>query len=249
MKYKALILDLDGTTVQNRIEALPSEKVAQAIGKAKDVIHVCIATSRPLYKALNIINHLKLSGPCITGGGVQIYDPVKREILIEYTLNREVVPRVQQIAKKYNLEAGIFNGEFDHPVDSLTQSTKLLGMYLPVIDPKLVDEIESQMKRIGGVSVHKMPSWEKGHMCLDMTSVRATKLHGINSVMGMLHISKEEVIGVGDSYNDYPLLMASGLKIAMGNAVAEIKAIADFVAPSVDDDGVATVIEKFVLSS
>ena len=41
--------------------------------------------------------------------------------------------------------------------------------------------------------------------------------------------------------------MACGLKIAMGNAVPELKAIADFIAPTVEEDGVATVIEKFVL--
>ena len=52
---------------------------------------------------------------------------------------------------------------------------------------------------------------------------------------------------MGDGYNDFPLLMACGLKIAMGNAVPELKAIADFIAPSVEEDGVATVIEKFIL--
>ena len=52
---------------------------------------------------------------------------------------------------------------------------------------------------------------------------------------------------MGDGYNDFPLLMASGLKIAMGNAVPELKEIADFVAPTVEEDGVAVIIEKFIL--
>ena len=43
--------------------------------------------------------------------------------------------------------------------------------------------------------------------------------------------------------------MACGLKVAMGNAIPELKEIADYVAPSVDDDGVADVIEKFILNS
>jgi hypothetical protein len=43
--------------------------------------------------------------------------------------------------------------------------------------------------------------------------------------------------------------MACGLKVAMGNAVPELKAIADYIAPSVTDDGMATVIEKFILNS
>ena len=53
------------------------------------------------------------------------------------------------------------------------------------------------------------------------------------------------MVGVGDSYNDFPLLMACGLKAAMGNSVKEILDIADYVAPSVDDDGLANVIEKY----
>jgi hydroxymethylpyrimidine pyrophosphatase-like HAD family hydrolase len=41
--------------------------------------------------------------------------------------------------------------------------------------------------------------------------------------------------------------MACGLKVAMGNAVADVKAIANYIAPSVEEDGIADVIEKFVL--
>jgi len=63
----------------------------------------------------------------------------------------------------------------------------------------------------------------------------------------MVKIKPQEIIGVGDGPNDYPLLMGSGFKVAMGNAVPELKEIADFIAPSVEEDGVATVIEKFVL--
>jgi hydroxymethylpyrimidine pyrophosphatase-like HAD family hydrolase len=75
----------------------------------------------------------------------------------------------------------------------------------------------------------------------------ATKQHGIIEVARLLNISTKDIIGVGDGYNDFPLLLACGLKIAMGNANEELKKIADFVAPSVEEDGVATVIEKFIL--
>ena len=63
----------------------------------------------------------------------------------------------------------------------------------------------------------------------------------------MLNIKTDEIIGIGDGYNDFPLLMACGLKVAMGNAVEELKAIADYIAPSVEEDGVVDVINKFVV--
>ncbi len=60
-------------------------------------------------------------------------------------------------------------------------------------------------------------------------------------------ILRNEIIGVGDSYNDFPLLMACGLKVAMGNAAPELKEIADYIAPTVEEDGVVDVIKRFVL--
>ena len=59
-------------------------------------------------------------------------------------------------------------------------------------------------------------------------------------------IETHEIISIGDSYNDFPLLMASGLRVAMGNAFSDLKEIAHYIAPSVQQDGVADVIQKFV---
>lgn len=94
-----------------------------------------------------------------------------------------------------------------------------------------------------------MPSWSKGKVSLLISHTAATKQHAILKVAEILKIDTHEIIGVGDGYNDFPLLMACGLKIAMGNAVLELKEIADYIAPSVDEDGVAHIIEKFILSS
>ena len=93
-----------------------------------------------------------------------------------------------------------------------------------------------------------MASFQKDFMAIEVSNADATKLHGIVEVAELFGIQTHEMIGVGNGYNDFPLLMACGLKIAMGNAVPELKAIADFIAPSVEDDGVATVIEKFILN-
>ena len=54
-------------------------------------------------------------------------------------------------------------------------------------------------------------------------------------------------MAIGDGHNDIPLLEAAGFKVAMGNAPDEVKAVADYVAPSLQDDGVAEAIERFIL--
>ena len=72
-------------------------------------------------------------------------------------------------------------------------------------------------------------------------------VEGAASIAKKLGISRKEIIACGDGYNDYPLLMAAGLKVAMGNAISDLKEIADYIAPPVQKDGVADVIEKFIL--
>lgn len=89
----------------------------------------------------------------------------------------------------------------------------------------------------------------KDFYAIYITSGDATKQHAVVTLSETLGIPTEEMIGIGDHYNDFPLLMACGLKVAMGNAVDELKAIADYVVPTVEEDGVADVIEKFILSS
>ena len=250
MKYKALILDLDGTVVPNGLESLPSPRVTKAIAKAKTKIHISIATGRPLFIAKSIIDHLELSGPCVLNNGTQIYDPQIKEVVKEFPLDRSSLPKILKVFRLHKKEIRVFDGKEDLDLRGTTYPDTVFSVYLSSVTPGVADEIMRDLQNIPGVVVHKMHSWEKkDEHSLEVTSDQATKLHGIVEVTKLLKVKKEEVIGVGDSYNDFPLLMASGLKIAMGNAVPELKAIADFVAPSVEEDGVATVIEKFILSS
>ena len=142
----------------------------------------------------------------------------------------------------------MFDGTADKNLTASEYPDVVFSVYLGDVVPSLADTIMADLEKIPQIVVHKMPSEKKdGNNSLEVTSDQATKLHGIVEVTKILKIKKEEVIGVGDSYNDFSLLMASGLKIAMGNAVPELKAIADFIAPSVEEDGVATIIEKFIL--
>ena len=56
----------------------------------------------------------------------------------------------------------------------------------------------------------------------------------------------EEIIAIGDSYNDITMIQAAGLGVAMGNAVEAVKEIANYVTEDNEHDGVATVVEKFI---
>ncbi|OGG35255.1 hypothetical protein A2363_02405 [Candidatus Gottesmanbacteria bacterium RIFOXYB1_FULL_47_11] len=247
MKYKALFLDVDGTTVVHGLENLPSPRVTAAIKKASTRIPVCLVTGRSLVYVNNVIDHLSLSGFSILSGGPILYDTAHKKVLHIDPFPTSAIPSVYAIVKKYHLTMQLENEQGGHEYDGIHKPKHVLSVYIKQIDPSIIDRIFFEFEKIPTIIPHKVPDWNTKYMSIGITSPQGTKLHGIVRIAEKLNLQRNELIGVGDSYNDFPLLMACGLKIAMGNAVPELKAIADFIAPPVEEDGVATVIEKFIL--
>lgn len=245
--YKALMLDLDGTTFPNRSDAVPSKAVIDAVKKAQEEVTVCVATGRSLYKASEIIDLLDITSPVILLGGAQIIDGKTKKLIYEQPLSNEDSHAVLHILKPYN--PSILIDYKDHAVHyTPTHRLKKTFTILVIgLTEAVADEITDKLSPLSNVTAHKILSWKHGFFDLNISHTYATKQHGILEVAKLLHINTHEIIGVGDGPNDMPLLMACGLKIAMGNAVSDLKEIADYVAPAVDEDGVVDVIEKFVL--
>lgn len=249
MKYKAIFLDVDGTLVVNSKDAIPTERVTTAINSVSSKLHVSLATGRPLFIAEPIIRHLQLSGPCIVNDGTQIFDPITNRIIDEIVMNPADVAQTYGVLKRHNVKIFVNDGidEFAYDGSDRTQK-KTLGLFVPELTRVTADVIIEELHTMSGIKALKGVDWTKEREYVVVCDQQATKLAGIQKIARMFGIQTHEIIGVGDGYNDFPLLMACGLKIAMGNAVPELKAIADFIAPSVEEDGVATVIEKFILA-
>ena len=252
-KYKALMLDVDGTTIINDPEAMPTKKVKETVIKAHDKIKIGLATSRPLWHTMPIIEDLGINFYCILIGGANIYDPVSKKIIWEKRISTKDVKSIFEITT--NLKIDIRD---DGTGRHLKNETPSLNNYLKQgppqfwthgLEPELTEEFMKRLSKISTIAVVKATSWKKGKTDVIISHALATKQHAIITVAKMFGISTKEIIGVGDSYNDFPLLMACGLKVAMGNANEELKEIADYIAPNVENDGVADVIEKFVLAS
>ncbi len=248
MKYKALFLDLDGTTVPKGYDSLPSERVRDAIHKAKSQVSVCIATSRPLQFARPVIDHLDIRGLCVINDATQIYDPTAKKVLETVHLPRKDGLKALAILKQCSVKFLVNDGLDEWEYNGKRLPDRLCTLAVPDITEGQADTIIKETSKIPTLAAYKIYSFQNGLFWISITHATATKLHGIQRIAALLWVKTEEMIGVGDGYNDYPLLSACGLKIAMGNAAPELKAIADFIAPTVDEDGVAIVIEKFILS-
>ena len=246
-KYKALILDVDGTLVPNRRDGMPSKRVTEAIAKASKILHVGIATSRPYLVLSHIVDHLKLSGPSIIIGGAQIIDTTSKKILFEQPLLEEDVFKVAKILDKSHAQIIVYDQGKNLILTKSYKPNNPLHLWLHKHSPKMADMYINKLSHISTIYIYKLPSWKKGKIDIGISHAYATKQHAILEVAKILKIETHDIIAVGDGYNDFPLLMACGLKVAMGNAVDELKEIADYIAPSVEEDGVVDVIEKFIL--
>lgn len=245
--YKAIILDVDGTTIRYEQNALPTEKVTTAIKKAQKKIFVCLASARPYNALEHIVKHLELSDLIVANGGARIINAKNNATVWEQPLDRNDAIKVGEILQEMGLPCFVNDDGLDTIFSENYIPKKPLEMVSQKLEKETADEAIKKLSHISGITLHTTFSWEKGKTDILINHAAATKQTGVLEVAKILNINTHEIIGVGDSGNDFPLLMACGLKVAMGNATAGLKEIADYIAPDVNDDGAADVIEKYVL--
>lgn len=246
-KYKALILDVDGTLIPNKRDGMPSKRVTESIAKASKILHVGLATSRPYFQLSHIVDHLRLSGLCITSAGTQIIHTSSKKILFEKPFLIQDLMEIGEFSKTLRVPLRVYDNNKYNIFSKEYIPNRPIVIWIHGLTPTQADEFTKRFSHISTIAIYKLPSWKKEKIDLSITHAVATKQHAILEVAKLLKIETHEIIGVGDGYNDFPLLMACGLKVAMGNAVSDLKAISDYISPSVENDGVADVIEKFIL--
>ncbi|HZJ18536.1 MAG TPA: HAD-IIB family hydrolase [Patescibacteria group bacterium] len=246
-KYKALIVDVDGTLIPNAEKGMPSEKVTKAIKKAKEKIHVAVASGRPYFMLSHIFKHLELSGPAITNNGAQIVNSQTGEIIYEQLINKEDVIKTCLSLKKLKISVYIQDCEKDIKFTKKYKPKKPYNIFALGLTPQKTATAILSVSHLPTIAIHEITGWKTGTKGIIASHVNATKQHAVLELARNLNIKTHEIIAVGDGHNDFPLFMAAGFRIAMGNAVEELKDIADFVAPDVNNDGLAYVINKFIL--
>ena len=269
MKYKMIVLDLDGTLTNNKKEITPRTKQALMQAQAAGV-HVVLASGRPTYGIVPLAEELKLKdngGYILAFNGGKIIDCTKNEVLFEQKLDEQLVPILFQEAQKAGMEILTYQSEgiaatnkddeyVQHeafinkmPVtqydDFLNQLVYPINKCLIVGDPTPLHELEIRLaKELEG----KMDVYRSADFFLECVPLGIDKARSLDRLISSLGISRKEVIACGDGYNDLSMIRFAGLGVAMANAVKDIQSEADFVTLSNEEDGVAHVIERFILS-
>lgn len=249
MDYDALIFDVDGTAVQSNGEAMPTPELIEVVSEARKYLKVACATGRSIKSVKHVISALKLTSPCIISGGAQIIDPISFEPIWEMLLSGEkvrlIVEKIQQYeyyAKGTNdpdlLLLKDYKSFQDHP-----------SFYIVGVTLNDVHQMLALIKTVTGISAHYATSWEAGKLSIQITSAGVSKKRALEEWLKIEKTENGKVIAVGDSNNDLPLFEIASFKIAMGESNKELMSKADWIAPTIEEDGLMHAIRKYILQS
>ena len=243
--YGALILDLDGTLIGRNEKISP--RVSEAIGEIPGHVKISIATGRESADVILYSRQLGLTTPQVCDNGALILDPVSGDALWSAPLGAKYA---EGILAEFDRRRLVFIAT--HPGGTITDHQEFANWNitrisaLDMLEPD-ADELVTQLAANPDLHVVKVSLPYNGLWAVDITKTGIDKAAAVRQLVDILGVDASHMIAAGDSYNDIPLLQACGLGIAMGDAPDELKDIADYIAPSVDDDGLAVAINEFVL--
>ncbi len=241
----AAALDLDGTIIG------PDEKISpavqEAISRLAGRMPVFIATGREPVDVLRYSQKLGLTTPQVSDGGANILDPVRRVSVWTAPLgpkNAEaVVTKLREMGSAFvaTHASGTASTYDDVPNWDLIRVSAL------DLDEADADALAKHFLDNQEMHVIKAVLPYNGLWAVDFTLAGVDKATGVSRVGKTLGVDPANMVAMGDSYNDLPMLKACGFAVAMGNAPEEVKAVADFVAPTVEEDGLAIAINDYVI--
>jgi len=267
VRYRLLAVDLDDTLLDPAFRVSPRNR--EALRRARDAgVVVTLATGRMYASAARIARELEIDVPLITYQGALVRRASGGPVLLHRTVPRDAARAVIAVLRDRGLHVNVYlrdrlymaeltpagarytpiSGVEAHPVGDLLALLEESGeeptKILAIAEEEVLDGLMAEMLPVYGDAVHITKS--KPHF-LEFSHPLATKGAALAWLAERYGIPREAVAAVGDSYNDLDMVEFAGLGVIMGNAREEVKARADFVAPPNDRDGVAEVIERFIL--
>lgn len=267
MNYKAVFLDMDGTLL--RADHSVSEPTQACIRKLIGMgIPVILVSARPLDAILPTARQIGLLDyPVVSLNGSYITEqqnPVFQEVIDPETtaaLTRAIRPFQATIAYYVQREW------FAETNDAWTEhEQKIMDVQLRVMPfAEMAAEwtirktgpnklmVMSEPESIAAIQKHLISQYDSSlniypskPTYLEIMNSQASKSSAIRLLIGKMNISREETIAMGDNFNDREMLQFAGMGVAMGNAPDEIKAVADYVTDTNNNDGVLKALKHLI---
>ncbi|AFZ03134.1 Cof-type HAD-IIB family hydrolase [Calothrix sp. PCC 6303] len=268
---KLLAVDIDGTIAghSNKVSSKVKEAIAQAQEKG---IQVAIATGRMYRSALRFHSEINSPLPLIAYQGAWIQNPATEKAERHLTVSRKTVEQLLDYFEQPELRKLLsvhFYIDDQLYIRELTRESKIYAQRSN-IKPVVVGDLRQTLER----EPTKVLALCDDHNVIDQllgslrTQYTPAELYLTKSVATffeathpsvnkgaavkylaeeLLGLQAEQVMTIGDNFNDVEMLQYAGVGVAMGNAPPEVQAMANWVAPSIEGDGVAAAIQKFLL--
>ena len=271
MTYRLLAFDLDGTAAQDG--GLPTPRVSGALAAARAAgLRVVLATGRSYAAARKYALALGLVDPLISSQGALVREltPPHARLLKE-TLPLGPLSEFLDLAQEWDLDASLY-GEDEYFVTEMRRSARFHDRWfgLPMIEVASFNDALRILAAKGEAPIKALVTAEpaeadrlapllterfagrltvvRSHaMFTELVPTRASKGNAVAFLASRYGIPRSETVAVGDSGNDISMIRWAGLGVAMGNATPDVLAAADWVAPTVAEDGLAATIERFLL--
>lgn len=270
MKYKLLVLDVDGTLLNDEREI--SKRTLAALLKVQQMgVRIVLASGRPTYGLMPLAKTLELGnygGFILSYNGCQIIKAQNGEILFERRINPEMLPYLEKKARKNGFAIFTYHDDTlitDSPDNEYIKNEALLNNLKIIREDEFSTAIDfapckcmlvsDKEKALIGLEQH----WEKrlaGTLdafrsepyFLEVVPCGVNKANTLGALLEHLGVTREEVIAVGDGVCDVTMLQLAGMGVAMGHSQDSVKVCADYVTASNEEDGVALAVEKLILA-
>ena len=264
--YRAIALDLDGTLTNHEKVVTPKTREVLLKAAAKGAV-IILASGRPTYGIEPVAECLELNqrgGYILSYNGGNIVNAQTGEKLFSQFLPDNVIPELYAYAKEhghallgyagneiitempddqYVKEESRINKMNIRKVDNLFESlephpTKLLMTGDPTLMLKAEEEL---VEKLGD----RMDIFRSAPFFLELVPKGIDKAKSLTRLLTKINLTPADLIAFGDGYNDLSMLKLAGMGVAMENAAPEVRAEADYVTLSNEEDGVAAALTHF----
>ena len=249
--YKAVILDIDHTLKPESLP-IPNSNVEIIRLLLERNIPVIYATARALESSKRVLGSIRGKYPIVCLNGAALYYAGSDEIV-------ECV-RIQKLAAHWLVDffekTGISDGSLFTSENRrlMIPEWKSLGcpterLLSALIRGNNVTKILSEhlTHEVSDIIVCKKYILEEGLEVIIITDTSATKENTLEIILKQLKLSWDEVIAIGDSEADIGMIEKAGVGVAMGNAILEVKEVADYITLSDKECGVAHALKYFFM--
>lgn len=264
MGYRLIALDLDGTLLKDDLSLSP--RVSKALASAQSRgITLTLASGRGFPALKPWVERLHISAPVIGYQGARITEPATSRTLCEYPFSRDLMVEVVEYARMCDVSLSVYVDDeiyVERKRHSDAFYHKWFGLPIHVVSDLLsslpsnpvkflmtatADELDALQPEVEAAFGRCLQIVRSHPLFLEGLALGVTKGTALAWVAQYLNIRQSETIAFGDSGNDVEMLAWAGLGVAMSNGMQLAHQAADRIAPSVDDDGVAVVLEELIL--